>query len=101
MAGQCPNSPRRGALLAAQGAHEGRAYNAFRALSWFLGTRRPTGMSDCHENGTPLPDEEGVGVVAQRSATPDPSLSKEGNYGAISMPSREPMDHVIRARGSL
>jgi len=36
--------------------------------------------------------------VAQRSTTPDPSLSKEGNYAAIFMPSGEPKDRESFAR---
>ena len=40
-------------------------------------------------------------VVTQPSTTPDPSLSKEGNYGAILMPSGEPKGHAICAQGRL
>jgi len=38
-----------------------------------------------------------VGVVAGRSTTPDPSLSKEGNYAAIFMQAGEPNDRGICA----
>ena len=57
-------------------------------------------MSHFHEHGFP-PPEEGVGVVAQRSTTLDPSLSEEGNDVAILMPSGEPKDHAICAQGRL
>jgi hypothetical protein len=36
-----------------------------------------------------------VGVVAQRSTTPGPSLPKEGNHAAIFMPGGEPQEHAI------
>jgi hypothetical protein len=67
-------------------------------ISWYPGARQPTGMTDFHENGSPPPKEEGVGVVAQRSTTPGPSLSKEGNHASIFMQGCEPKDHAIRAR---
>ena len=35
------------ALVAAQGAHEGRPYKALCAFSWFPGARQSTNMSDC------------------------------------------------------
>jgi hypothetical protein len=54
-----------------------------------------------HENGSPPPKEEGVGVVAQRSTNPDPSLSKEGNHAGIFMPGGEPKDHAACAQNDM
>jgi len=44
--GDCSENAVGAALVAAQGAHEGRPYKA-RASSWFPGARQPTGMRDC------------------------------------------------------
>jgi len=46
-----------------------------------------------HENGSPPPKEDGLGVVARRSTTPSPSLSKEGNQVAVFMHRAELKDN--------
>jgi len=66
-------------------------------ISWFPNARQQTDTRDCHGIGSPPPKEEGQGVVAQPSTTPDPSLSKEGNHAAIFIQPSQPNDHAICA----
>jgi hypothetical protein len=48
----------------------GRAARNDKVVSWFLGARQPTGMSDCYEYGSPPQREEGYGVVGGRVSVP-------------------------------
>jgi hypothetical protein len=70
-----------------------------KVVSWLLGARQPTGMSDCYENGSPPQREDGQGVVGGRVSVPGnhpwPLLNKEG---IIFMHSGEPKDHEIFAQ---
>ena len=43
---------------------------AAQLLSWFLGARQPTGMSDCHENDSPPQRRRGQGVVGAGATVP-------------------------------
>ena len=54
-------------------------------ISWFLGARQPTGMSDCHENGSPPPKEEGEGGGGRTINHPWPLLIKEGSYNTTEL----------------
>ena len=42
-----------------------------------------------------------MGVVAQRSTTPDPSLSKEENHADLFTSGGEPKEHDVFAQGKL
>jgi len=94
------NTPERGhpaRLWRRNPTHAAGRMPALQGISWFLGARQRTGMSDCHENGSPPPKEEGAGGGGPTINHPWPLLSKEGNHGVIFMHSGERKDHGICA----